>query len=177
MRDRISDIVFAIGQYPKGRRAVGLLALLLSLGADLAHKYWMLFVFDISTRQPVPLGPWMDMILAWNFGVSYSLLQTHSDLGRYGLIGFTVLATTFMALWLWRAKNLMSAIGLGMIIGGALGNIHDRVRWGAVADFFHFHIGSFSWYVFNIADVAIVLGTVLLLVEALFFTTAKQPSL
>ena len=84
-----------------------------------------------------------------------------------------LVAIALLGLWLWRAPNRATGAGLGLIIGGALGNAYDRLAYGAVADFFHFHIGAFHWYIFNLADVAIVAGVALLLYESLFQTGSK----
>ena len=104
--------------------------------------------------------------MAWNPGISYSLLRADSDLGRYGLLALSLTVTAGLSIWLWRAPLKPTTVSLGLIIGGALGNAYDRFAYGAVADFFHFHVGSFSWYVFNLADVAIVAGVGLLLYES-----------
>ena len=140
-----------------GPRLAGVLTALVTLVVDQGHKLWMLFVFDIASKQPVQLAPFLDLVMAWNPGISYSLLRADTDLGRYGLLA------------LWRAPDRLTTLALGLIIGGALGNAYDRFAYGAVADFFHFHIGSFSWYVFNLADVAIVAGVGLLLYESFGF--------
>jgi signal peptidase II len=150
-----------------GPRAAGLLTALATLIVDQGHKLWMLFVFDIAKNQPVQLGPFLDLVMAWNPGISYSLLRADTDAGRYGLLALALLVTGGLLVWLWRAPLKLTSVALGLIIGGALGNAYDRFAYGAVADFFHFHVGSFSWYVFNLADVAIVAGVGLLLYESL----------
>ena len=154
-------------------RLVGVLAATLMLLVDQAHKLWMLNVFDMQNRQPVRLAPFFDLVMAWNKGVSYSLLEADSDLGRYGLLALTLGATALLAWWMWRATQVMAGLGLGLIIGGALGNGIDRLAYGAVADFFHFHVGGFSWYVFNLADVGIVAGVALLLYESVLMADHK----
>ena len=78
----------------------------------------------------------------------------------------TLAATAFLGLWLWRTRTKTAALGLGFIVGGALGNAYDRLAYGFVADFYHFHVGSFSWYVFNLADAAIVAGVALLICDS-----------
>ncbi|MCB1380129.1 MAG: signal peptidase II [Alphaproteobacteria bacterium] len=137
----------------------------LVFGLDQTHKWWMLQVYDIAARQPVRVTPFFDLVLAWNKGVSYGLFSSHEQLGLIALSG----AIT-AALWIWacRSASRLTAFALAILIGGALGNAIDRAVHGAVADFFHFHWGSFSWYVFNIADMAIVAGVGLLLYESIF---------
>jgi signal peptidase II len=134
---------------------------------DQAHKLWMLFLFDIASRQPVVLTPFLEMVLVWNRGISYGLFQQDSASGPLILAGLMLVAALSLTVWLSRTETKLGAIALGLIIGGAIGNAIDRLLYGAVADFFHFHVGSFSWYVFNIADVAIVAGVGLLLYETL----------
>ena len=105
--------------------------------------------------------------MAKNPGISYSLLSARSAAGRWGLIAFVVVASALIAWWLSRTTTRLPAIALGLILGGALGNAIDRLSYGWVADFYYFHFGSFHWYVFNLADVAIVAGVALLLLDAL----------
>ena len=154
-------------------RLIGGVSAFLMLLIDQAHKFWMLDVYDIASRQPVRVLPFLDLVMAWNRGVSYSLFEAHSEIGRYGLLAVTLAATLFLAVWMWRAQTRFTALGLGLVVGGALGNAIDRAAYGAVADFFHFHVGTFSWYVFNLADVGIVAGVALLLYESLFCAQEK----
>ena len=114
-----------------------------------------------------PLTPFFDVIYAKNPGISYSLLRAQNGMERLGLLIVTLAATAFLGLWLWRAGTKTAALGLGFIVGGALGNAYDRLAYGFVADFYHFHVGSFSWYVFNLADAAIVAGVALLICDSL----------
>lgn len=144
---------------------LGLLAALLVLVVDQGSKIWLLRSFDLAARQPVRLAPVLDLVLAWNRGVSYSLFTADTDAGRYLLIGVTILATLLLVAWLARTRSPLTGTALGLIIGGALGNVIDRFAYGAVVDFVFFHVGSFRWYIFNGADCAIVLGVALLLVE------------
>ncbi len=106
-------------------------------------------------------------MLAWNRGISYSLLKQDSDAGRWVLVALSLIAVVALAYWLAQVHSRLPALSLGLIIGGAAGNVIDRVRFGAVADFFSFHVGSFQWYVFNLADVAIVAGVAGLLFDSL----------
>ncbi|MBM3608406.1 MAG: signal peptidase II [Alphaproteobacteria bacterium] len=140
--------------------------------ADQAHKFWMLEIFDIRRRQPVHVTPFLDLVMAWNPGISYSLLRADSPAGRWGLVAATGLIIALLLVWMWKSSHKLLAAGLGLIAGGALGNLMDRIVYGAVADFFHFYIdtenwGRLSWYVFNVADVAIVAGVALLLYDSI----------
>lgn len=137
----------------------------LVFGIDQTHKWWMLSVLDIETVQPLRLTPFFDLILTWNQGISYGLFSSHQ---QGFLIALGLIVTALLWIWACRAETALTAYALAIIIGGALSNALDRAVHGAVADFFHFHLGHFSWYVFNLADVAIVAGVGMLLYESLF---------
>ncbi len=102
-------------------------------------------------------------------------MRATTDIERYLLLALALAAIVLLFVWLWRSRSRLSALALGLIIGGALGNAYDRWAYGAVADFFRFHVGDLSWYVFNLADVAIVAGVALLLLESLFPTAFTRP--
>ena len=155
-------------------RFAGFLVAALTLALDQGNKLWLLDVFDIESRQPVRLGPVFDVVLARNPGISYSLFSAHSPAARWALFAFTAVATLLIGLWLWRTATRLVALGLGLILGGALGNAIDRFSYGWVADFYYFHVGAFHWYVFNLADVAIVAGVAILLVDSFFFAAYRS---
>ena len=115
------------------------------------------------------VAPGVDFVMAWNRGVSYSLLTSDTDVGRWLLIAATCAASVALAVWLGRSRTAPTCVALGLLIGGALGNLVDRVSYGAVVDFVSLHAGDFRWYVFNGADCAITAGVVLLLLEWLAF--------
>lgn len=139
---------------------------LLPLVADQALKLFLLFGYDLPVRQPIALAPFLDLTVEWNRGISYGLFQQESDLGRWFLIGISIVAVIALGTWMCRVKTRVLALSLGLIIGGAIGNAIDRIVYGAVFDFVYFHIGTVSWYVFNIADAAIVAGVVGLLYDS-----------
>lgn len=145
---------------------------------DQASKLWLIYGFDLGSRGLVPLAPWLDLVLTWNPGISYGLLQQDTNLGRFILLGFTLAALGLLWVWLARTGSKLAAIALGLIIGGAAGNAIDRVAYGAVADFVFFHMDfgewKFRWYVFNLADAAIVAGVAGLLYESLFMKSAAK---
>ena len=149
---------------------LGLALAALIFGLDQTHKWWMLHVYGIEARQPVAVTGFFDLVLTWNRGISYGLLKTDLQ----GVLAAVSLALSAM-LWVWlaRSRGALNAAALAMVLGGALSNALDRAVYGAVADFFHFHWGSFSWYIFNLADVAIVAGVALLLYESAFVRQAK----
>lgn len=140
----------------------------ITVAIDQLHKWWMLSFFDIESKGRVVVAPFLDLVYVKNIGVSYSLFNQESMSGQYLLVAFAVIASIGLWIWLnWSRGGRLMALSLGLIIGGALGNAIDRLRLGGVADFFSFHAFGFHWYVFNIADVAIVAGVIGLLYESL----------
>lgn len=146
---------------------VGIWAAILTFLVDQASKLWILFVVRLEDTGPWPILPFLDFVMVWNRGISYGLFQQSTDIGRWGLVVLSLAASVWLSLWLRKSTRPFESISLGLIIGGALGNAVDRIAYGAVADFIHFHWGSFSWYVVNIADAAIVVGVAGLLYDAL----------
>jgi signal peptidase II len=158
----------------------GLIAAVVALAIDQAVKLWLLFVFDLGNQGLVHLTPFLDLVLAWNTGISYGLFPQDGDFGRYVLLALKASAVVVLWVWLARVSDRLTALALGLIIGGALGNGIDRIAYGAVMDFVLFHITTpsfnFTWYVFNLADVAIVAGVIGLLYESFFgYRAAKAP--
>ncbi len=149
---------------------LGLALAALVFGLDQTHKWWMLHVYGIEARQPVTLTGFFDLVLTWNRGISYGLLKT--DLQGV-LIAVSLVASAMLWFWLTRSRSALTAAALAIVLGGALSNALDRAVHGAVADFFRFHVGSFSWYIFNLADVAVVAGVALLLYESAVVRQAK----
>lgn len=146
---------------------LGLNVLLITFFVDQLHKWWMLLIFDIRNKGRVEVLPFLDLIFVKNTGISYSLLDQETYAGQIALSTFAVCAS--LALWMWMCKgatNRLMAVSLGLLIGGALGNAVDRLILGGVADFFSLHAYGFYWYVFNIADVAIVAGIVGLIYDS-----------
>ena len=135
---------------------------------DQAHKWWMLSVFDIQSKGRVRVLPFLDLEFVKNTGVSYGLFLQNSRQGQWILASFAGLAVCAMAIWLARGVTTrLVAISLGLIMGGAASNAIDRLSLGGVADFFSLHAFGFYWYVFNVADVAIVAGVIGLVYDSL----------
>jgi signal peptidase II len=149
---------------------VGLIAALVVALLDQASKFWLLHAFDLESRGRVKVAPFFDFVLTWNRGISYGLLQQDTALGQWLLLGVKLAAVGLLGYWLLRASSMLVALALGLIIGGALGNGVDRLLYGAVVDFVLFHVprggSEFRWYVFNLADAAIVAGVVGLLYDS-----------
>ncbi len=157
--------------------AFGLIVAALVGVIDQAAKLWLLDVFGLAGRAPVALGPFVDLVVTWNAGISYGLFQQEGALGQWALLAFKAVAVALLWIWLARAPSRLTAVALGLIIGGAVGNAVDRLHWPGVMDFVLFHIETagwrFRWYVFNLADVAIVAGVAGLLYNSLL-TGAPQ---
>lgn len=141
-------------------RSIGISAVVVCLILDQAHKAWMLGPFGLAEKGRIALTPFLDLVLVWNKGVSYGLLSQDGAAGRWILVAIGLAGTALFSAWMLRTTDRFQALALGLIAGGALGNVIDRIRFGAVADFFLFHVGSFQWYVFNLADVWIVAGVI-----------------
>jgi signal peptidase II len=158
----------------------GLIVAAIACAIDQASKLWLLNVFDLANRGIVHLTPFLDFVLIWNTGISYGLFPQDSDFGRFVLLALKGAAVVVLWIWLARAELRLTALALGLIIGGALGNAIDRIAYGAVVDFVLFYIKTpsfnFVWYVFNLADAAIVAGVIGLLYEyVLGATPQKRP--
>jgi signal peptidase II len=153
---------------------LGALTALATLVLDQASKLFLLFAYELPIREPLVLAPFVELIVVWNRGISYGLFQQDSELGRWVLLAIMIAAAVGLAVWMARATSRLLAAALGLIIGGAVGNAIDRVAYGAVFDFVHFHVGSFSWYVFNVADAAIVAGVVGLVYDSLVLDKRRE---
>jgi len=159
---------------------LGVLAAIVTLALDQALKFWLLNVFDIAQRGTVRVTPFFDLVLAWNIGISFGWFQNGNPIVQTGLMAVKACAVIALAIWMSRSRTWLATISLGMIIGGAIGNAIDRFAYGAVVDFALFHVqiagNTFNWYVFNLADVAIVAGVVALLYDSLIgVAAAKAP--
>jgi signal peptidase II len=158
----------------------GIIAALAVIALDQASKLWLLRVFDLVHRLKVKVTPFFDLALAWNTGISYGWFQDEGAAGQFILLAVKVVAVIVLAIWMARSQSRLATVALGLIIGGAVGNGIDRLVYGAVVDFalFHVEIGgnTFNWYVFNLADVAIVAGVAGLLYDSfLGAPAAKAP--
>src|SRR5918998_1646781 len=123
----------------RAARFLGLAAAAAGVAADQAHKAWMLGPFAMGDKGRVEVTPFFDLVMVWNRGVSYGLLTQESELGRWLLVLFGIAGAILFGVWLWNTRRLLSALALGLVIGGALSNVIDRLVHGALADFFLFH--------------------------------------
>lgn len=148
--------------------ALGLSVALIAGLIDQANKWWMLNIYNIADRGRVDALPFLDLVFVLNRGISYSLFTLNSQQGQYLLSGFAFLVAAVLVVLLARGTETRpAAIGYGLILGGAVANAIDRLHLGGVADFYSPHAFGYYWYVFNIADVAIVFGVVALLCDML----------
>jgi len=157
---------------------LGLVVAVVSAAIDQASKLWLIHGYDLGAQErPEPL-PFLELVLTWNPGISLGLFKQTSPFGRWALLAFMIAAAVLLWLWLARAFSRLTAVAIGLILGGAAGNAIDRVLYGAVADFIAFHIRTgwldFDWYVFNLADAAIVAGVIGLLYESVLGNRAAK---
>ena len=149
----------------------GIISAIVTVILDQASKLWLLNVLDLAHRGAVRVTPFFDLVLAWNIGISFGWLQNDSQAAQLALMAVKVVAVVALAIWMARSHTLLATVALGLIIGGAIGNGIDRLAYGWVVDFVFFHVSGanwrFDWYVFNLADVAIVAGVIGLLYESL----------
>ena len=153
--------------WPARRAGLGLAAL--TCAVDQAVKAWMLGPLALPQVGQITLLPIFNLTFAGNPGVSLSLLAASSDNGRWALVALTAAIALGVLVWLWRERRVADALPLGLILGGALGNIVDRVRFGVVIDYADLHFGEFRpFLVFNLADAAISIGVVIILARSLY---------
>ena len=148
-----------------GRR-LGLALALAVLVLDRLSK-WIL-IEQLADPRIIEVTPFFNLVMVWNRGISFGFLQSGSYWAPYLLAALALAVALVLAVWLWRSRRRLTAAALGLVIGGALGNVCDRLVWQAVADFFDFHLMGYHWPAFNVADAAIVVGVAGLLMDGLF---------
>ena len=133
------------------------------------------FIEWLSTMPPKPdymsyeILPFYNIVMVWNYGVSFGMFNNNSQENAFILVGIAAVIAFILIIWMLRASNKYVAVGLGLAIGGAFGNIIDRIRFGAVADFIDIHAFGYHWPAFNVADSAIVVGIGYVIIHSLFF--------
>ena len=148
-------------------RRLGLSLAALVIVLDQLLKWWIVTVV-MNPPRDIEVTSFFDLVMAWNRGISFSLFRSDWAAGPYVWAGLAVAVAIALAWWLGRVRHTLTAAALGLVIGGALGNAIDRLRLGAVADFLDFHWQGWHWPAFNLADSAISVGIVLLVVPGLF---------
>ena len=146
-------------------RTIGLGAALVVVILDQISKPLMR---DWLAAGDVQIAPFLSLVSAWNKGIGFSMLTMSQASGPYVLSGLALVIAAAMLVWLFRTRRLLPALALGLIVGGALGNVIDRLRLGAVFDFIDVHLAGYHWPAFNLADSALSIGVVLLIIDGLF---------
>ena len=141
---------------------------LLVIAADQATKLWVLAALE--PRQVIPVLPVFNLTLVFNEGAAFSFLAGAGGWQRWFFVGLAVVVSTVLVVWLWRLKpeERLTAAGLALIAGGAIGNLIDRLLYGRVVDFLDFYWRSWHWPAFNVADSAITVGAIMMMVDVLF---------
>lgn len=178
-------VVGAAAVLPRAQvmRLIGLVALVAFI-LDQASKQWVLSAVlpclsgltgpGCAVNSPfIELTSFFNLVMVWNFGVSFGLFASGADLMPYVLIAVSLLISGLLVAWVWRGATRLAALAVGMVVGGAMGNVIDRLRFGAVADFLDFHLAGWHWPAFNVADACIVVGVGLLLLDGLL--SPSQP--
>jgi signal peptidase II len=151
-------------------REIGLIVAALALLADQGSKLFMLYGAGFAQMLPgesVSVLPFFNLVMVWNPGISYGLFPASGRLGTTILVVISLAVVAGLGWWLWCSTSRALTIGFGLVIGGALGNLIDRLLYGKVADFFHFYGFGYDWYVFNVADLAITLGAIAIIYDVL----------
>ena len=135
---------------------------------------WLFSTGERLMHPEIKITDWFNMVMVWNPGVSFGMLQTDTPIMRYALALFAVLVCAGFLVWAWREPRAMITFPIGLIVGGALGNVWDRLRFGAVVDFLDVHVAGHHWPAFNVADSAVTIGVVLLLIDQLVLSKRAQ---
>jgi signal peptidase II len=155
-------------------RLLGFLTAAVLLIADQVSKYWIITLLQLPQRGQIQLMPVLNFTWVENRGVSLGMLTASSDTQRWLLVGLTGAISLGVIAWIWREKKVQDVFALGLVLGGAIGNLSDRIRYGYVADFIDLHFGDFQpFLVFNVADAAITIGVVILVLRA--FLLREKP--
>ena len=159
---------------PRSFTLLGLIVAAAVVALDQLSKWWILD----RVMQPIPhvveVTPFFNLVLVWNYGVSFGTFASGAAYMPYVLSAIAVVITVSLLFWLRQAERRLVALAIGLIIGGAAGNVVDRLRFGAVADFLDFHIDSWHFWAFNVADSGISVGVLLLLLDGLFAGREKS---
>ena len=155
------------GNKGNGSFSLGLILAFGVLALDQVSKWWIVTEV-MNPPQFIPIFPSFNLVMGWNRGVSFGIFDSASPPNQWLLIGPALVVVVVLLVWLKRADSRLISSALGMIVGGALGNVMDRIHYGAVADFLDFYIGNFHWPAFNVADSGITIGVVVLVLESFF---------
>lgn len=135
---------------------------------------WMASAPEKLGPHSIDVLPFYNTVVVWNYGISFGMFNGGGDLMPLLLTGAAALVAIAFFIWMMKTESLLTAFSLAIVVGGALGNIFDRVRFGAVFDFMDFHIFGYHWPAFNVADSCVVVGIFILLMHSLFFEKTVQ---
>tara|TARA_A100001037_G_C15098203_1_gene612584 strand:+ start:682 stop:1161 length:480 start_codon:yes stop_codon:yes gene_type:complete len=144
----------------------GMLLSILTIFFDQLSKWWILNVLMVPANT-IPVTQFFNLVLVHNRGASFGIFSDAPGWASIALIVFAIIISIMLAIWMWQAQETLLSVALGLVIGGAIGNVIDRIRFGAVVDFLDFHAGGWHWPAFNVADSAITLGVILLILDSL----------
>lgn len=171
-----SEIHPAARERIRKNRVLGLSVAAAVFVLDQAVKWVLTYILQLPQRLTIEIAPFFDLRWVKNPGVSMGFLTADSELGRWLLVLLTAAISIFVFVWLWREKRRDDALALSLVLGGALGNIVDRIRLGYVVDYADLHFGDIHpFLVFNVGDAAITIGVLLLLLRALLTRAPKAP--
>ena len=139
---------------------------ILTIFFDQLSKWWILNVIMVPANT-IPVTQFFNLVLVHNRGASFGIFSDAPGWASIALIVFAIIISIVLAIWMWQAQETLLSVALGLVIGGAIGNVIDRIRFGAVVDFLDFHAGGWHWPAFNVADSAITLGVILLILDSL----------
>ena len=155
---------------------LGVLTAIVVLAADQASKFWVIDYLRLPDIGQIVVLPVLNLTFVRNPGVTFGLLNGLGQWGSLILAAVALAVVVALGVWLRRAETRLVAVALGAIVGGAISNVIDRLRFGWVVDFIHTHVGDWSWYVFNLADAAIVCGVIALVLDGLLPRGRKSAS-
>ena len=150
----------------------GSIVAVLVIVADQLSKYLVLEWLNVRAYEP--LTNFFSVVRAWNTGVSFSMLNNYGNVGAYLLSAVAVIIVLMLLHWLKKEENRLTQAALGLIMGGALGNVIDRLRFGAVFDFLDVHVGDVHWPAFNVADSCICIGAAIIIIQSVVFKFVKR---
>lgn len=163
----------AVAQGARSRLAIGLGLAALVVVMDQLTKWWVLSLVMMPPRV-IPVTDFFNLVLTWNRGVSFGLFSDGAAFVPALLIGLAVGIGGLLVGWLWRTDRVLIAVCLGLVLGGAAGNLIDRVTYGAVVDFLDFHVAGWHWPAFNLADSAISVGVAIIVIDSVFDSAPKS---
>lgn len=157
----------------RGHVPLGLGAAVFAGVLDQVSKWW---IVEYVMRPPhvIEVTPFFNIVLGWNRGISFGMFNEGSDGSQWLLSGLALVIVAVLLVWLWRSESRPLAAAIGLIVGGALGNVIDRMTRGAVVDFLDFYAAGFHWPAFNLADSTIFVGAVVLILDSLFGWSEKN---